>query len=513
MADSNIQGQYSLVAPFLTSFMPSWLSGNTVEQARIASYTLYENLYWNDAGGFRMVVRGDEEFPVYIPTARRIIKTLVRYIGRGWGYSIVGGDSTQQQAAQLAYDTLFKRERFYSLYNQQKRMGLIRGDWVFGLFADPNKPETRRISIVDVHPGKFFPIYKDGDTRSVLGQRIIEPITVGDKTYIRVQRWLKSTHPDHPSYNETAPDYEAPIAHDDTTFETESWDDPAKRKTFQVTTPTELLDGILTLPMYHIKNDAQPGEGYGTSDLKGLERIMFAVNQTATDEDTAIAMAGLGMYTADSSPVDDDGNATDWMIGPKRVVETPQGGKFERVSGVASVEPSQSHADWLQKQAESVFGISDVALGQVDVSVAESGIALALRMGPLLDEANERDQEIRDVLDQFLHDLKQWFLVYEGVNLGDDVTGVVLESVFEEKLPEDKKAQMDRLQQLFLDGVIPMPFYWQALRDLGLELPDDATLTQMFADQQSATDPQGARLAQEANTNTNTTDATSGQLQ
>jgi hypothetical protein len=278
----------------------------------------------------------------------------------------------------------------------------------------------------------------------------------------------------------------------------ENWNDPLKRKVFAVNTALDLLPGMKTLPLYHFANNKDPDNIFGTSDLRGLERIFLDINQTATDESVAVAMAGLGLYVSDSSPVDAEGNLTDWVLGPKRVVETRPGGKFERVSGIASVEPTQGHMDWLQAQAESVLGISDVALGQVDVTLAESGIALAIRMGPLLDAANQRDQEIKDILIQMFHDLKTyWFPIYERINMGDAVTGAIIEPVFGPKLPTNVKENLDRLAQLFLDGVIPIQIYWKKLREYGIDLPEDAELTRMFAESQAMVDPAGARLTEE----------------
>jgi hypothetical protein len=500
MADEALSGQYSVIAPFLAPLVPAWLSGDSENALRLAAYVFYERLYWNDAGGFKLTLRGDEDFPVYVPSARRIINTFNRYVARGLSISITGDDAFVE-AAQLAYDTLFKREKFYSLFKHSKKMGLVRGDWVLGIFANPFKPEGARISIVDIPPSKYFP--ELDSNRKPTGQRIMESVHIGDKDYVRVQRWIRVTNPDHPSYNEETPDYTQPIAYSDITYEQENFNDPEKRKAFKTDIPLTLLDGIITLPLYHFQNDHQTDDTYGSSDLRGLERIFLAINQTATDEDVAIAMAGLGMYVADSTPVDEDGKETDWVLGPKRVVEVPKDGKFERITGVASVEPTQGHMDWLQEQAQSVLGISDVALGQVDTAVAESGIALALRMGPLLDASGDRDEEISDVLIQFLHDLKQWFAIYERINLGDDLTGATIMPTFADKLPTNKKDELDRLAELFLNKVIPVQFYWSELRRLGVDLPKDDDLIRMFAEQTAAgiadPDPEGTRLAAEAN--------------
>ena len=90
----------------------------------------------------------------------------------------------------------------------------------------------------------------------------------------------------------------------------------------------------------------------------------------------------------------------------------------------------------LEKNLFRTTGISDVALGQIDAVSAESGIALQIRMAPLLDAAAEKDLEIDAVMNQMLFDLRAWFQVYESVNL--DNTSVT--STFGEKLPVNRSA-------------------------------------------------------------------------
>jgi hypothetical protein len=134
-------------------------------------------------------------------------------------------------------------------------------------------------------------------------------------------------------------------------------------------------------------------------------------------------------------------------------------------------------------------------------------------MAPLLDAAIERDEEIHDVLIQMFHDLKDWFKVYERVDLGDDLTGAVIEPVFGDKLPKDRAAELTLLSDLFLNKVIPIQIYWSKLRDLGVDLPEDAELTKLFEDASQLmmdnADPAGARLAAEANAAVDTTNVNS----
>jgi hypothetical protein len=150
--------------------------------------------------------------------------------------------------------------------------------------------------------------------------------------------------------------------------------------------------------------------------------------------------------------------------------------------------------EWIQTQAQSIWGINEIALGNVEVSVAESGIALALRMGPLLDAAQERDREIYDVLTNLFFDLRtMYFPVYERMQFPE----VEVLPYFPPKLPEDTAGKLDRLQQLFTDRVMPLSIYWRELRALGMDLPPDEQMRELLALDAEITDPAGARLEAE----------------
>ncbi len=501
----NRRGQFSALLPYIAAFMPTWLPAE--DGMRIAAYRFYNTLYWNDYGEFQLTIRGDEDFPVYVPSARRIINTFSRYSARACKYSVTAGSTGERDEAILQLDTLFRRERFWTMFHAEKKRGSIRGDWVWMISGDASRMGTgRALSISAVDPEKYFVLSNPEDKSDKWGCAIIQLVTIGEKDYVSVQRWLKPAHPEHPNYTPPPTGGESgsagsgelvAIAYESVLLEQENWDDPQKRKIFRVNRPLALLDGITALPLYHIRTNVDDSEPYGVSDLRGIERIFLAINQTATDQDVAIAMAGLGMYVADSSPVDSTGAITNWVLGPKRVVEVPQDGTFQRVTGVSSVEPTISHMDWLQAQSESLFGINDIALGDAEVAVAESGIALALRMGPLLDATADRDREIGDVLTNFFFDLKQWLLIYERVNLP---TAEIL-PVFPDKLPVDIDKRLEQYINLATNGIVDQQWVLEQLQILGVDVDPAEILARMAA--ASATelpsgDEDGDRLGTEA---------------
>jgi len=68
--------QYSTIQPWLGT-PPSWVP--QADQIRIGAYQKYEEIYWSSEEGFEEVIRGDNENPVFMPTARTIVNTIDRY--------------------------------------------------------------------------------------------------------------------------------------------------------------------------------------------------------------------------------------------------------------------------------------------------------------------------------------------------------------------------------------------------------------------------------------------------
>jgi hypothetical protein len=442
---------------FMTS-IPSWL--NEYDAQRLASYNLYDDLYKNSPDMQEATLRGSDDKPIFVPTAKTIIKTLARYVAKNWSLSFAPADPAAEisdddiAVAGAAYNLLFTRERFPSVFASAKRDGLRRGDWLFYIWGDPLKPEGSRISIKAIDPRTYFPMFADDDPDRKIGVRLAEQIVEGSDTVLKVQDFYKWNHPSHPRFG--TPD--AGIAREVKFLELQNWEtEPkiGKTPTGYTPMPLEEIPGIHNLPVYHIRNNEEVGNPFGESDLAGLESVLAGINQAASDQDQALAMAGLGMYETDSgSPVDENDQETDWVLGPKRVVEVAEGKHFKRVSGVQSIEPSLGHINFLREAAYETNGVNDVSLGRVDTAVAESGIALELRMGPLMDAAAEKDLAITDVMNHMLFDLRDWFTTYEGITL--NATAVWNNG---EKIPRDKKAELERHHKLYLDGVLPVEAY------------------------------------------------------
>lgn len=450
----------------------SWLGADDAE--RLAAYQVYESIYRNVPEAFKLVQRGSDQNPIYLPSAKTIIEAKNRYLAKRWTYALDPGKGTDQEREILnfALQNLFRRERIWSKFSTQKRWGLVRGDSVWHIVADPEKPEGRRISVYEVDPASYFPISDDWNPDKIYGVHLVDPVmNAAGKTVIKRQTYRKT---------ETGT-----ITYECSWWETGAWDDrdpdnklkPIASKDMpegQVAVPEEELDSRITaIPVYHIKNSRTPNTPFGTSDLAGLETIIAGVNQRMSDQDLALALEGLGLYWTNSGPpVDEDGNETNWRMGPGWVVEIDPDSTFGRVTGVSSVDASLAHINKLEQAMREASSVPDIAIGSVDVQTAESGIALAFKMGPILAENEEKEQEILAVTDNLLYDLTtMWFPVYEALeNAARPV------SIVDDPLPTNRKAVLEEITtMLTAEPPLISAEYARTLiqEKLGYDFPDE----------------------------------------
>jgi hypothetical protein len=469
---------------------PGWL--NDYDAQRLGAYKTYDDMYHSNPGTYELMIRGSDDLPIYVPTGKNVVNTLARYVGRGFGYAVSQdvGTPEQQELAIESVGTFFKRERVLSMFARGKKELLKFGDLFWYLQADMAKPQGSRLSLKTLDPGLMFEITNANDPDRIVGWDMVEQITVGDATLIQRQRWLKNTSEQHPNFG--TPD--APVWYQKVTMELEGWETD-KPKGLKVEAEFLLPAGIIQLPIYHMKNNEETGNPYGSSELRSLERVIAAINQAVTDEDLALALAGLGVYTTSpGGPVDGAGQATDWILGPGEVVEDPD---FKRVNGVSTVQPSQDHIKYLEAKVDQTAGITDVTRGEVSADVAASGVALAIRMAPTIDAADEKDMAIKDVFDNLLHDLKTWFAVFEQTNfLEAEIT-----TAFGDKLPGNRQSEIQELVMLLEAGLLSKEYVIGVLADkYGMQFPANmlADIQKAKAAEAAAADPYGGRLTEES---------------
>lgn len=454
MTQPGVTTPYSTVAP-LFGALPGWVPAEDAE--RLASYLVYENIYWNSKDTFRVMMRGgDDGRVIYVPTGKVIVETINRFVGGGLTFSVTPGIGTPEQitTANEAFTNLFRREKFKSKYASNKRYGIIRGDWLWHILADDTKPAGERISILAVDPGSWFPIYDPENPDKQVGVHLADQWTdAANKVWVKRLTYRKADN--------------GGITVEEGIFDMKEWWLATTPET--VTIPLKTLPPQITaLPVYHIRNFEEPQNPYGSSELRGLEAVLSAINGTISDEDLALALEGLGVYATDGGgPVDEDGEEEDWVIAPGRVVENAI--NFRRIEGVGSVTPFGDHIDRLWNFAKEGAGANDAAVGKVDVQVAESGIALLMQLAPILAVAAEKDQEIIDVHTQMFYDLKAWFQAYEKVQFMD----VEILPVLGPKIPPNIKGEVEQVTSLVAAKVMSAMTGRKHLSKFGIQFEEN----------------------------------------
>jgi len=497
---------YSTVVPYFGA-LPSWVPPE--DQERIASYQTYEEIYWNNPDSFKLVLRGTNDKAIYIPSAKTIIETAHRYVGTKlkWRPEPTLGTTSDQQNMLVAFNNLFQREAFASKYNSNKRYGLIRGDWVFHITGDDTKEQGTRLSIHAVDAASYFPITEDrlvkgGSSTRIVKVHLAEQFVDTDNLYglgkakqlVRRQTYEK---------------LDTGLIQSSTLIaDPDKWFDDTKAGTLYEVAPFTLDPRITTIPVYAIRNFDEPGNLFGSSEIRGFERLIAAINQSVSDTDLALALDGLGLYaTSSGGPVDADGNDVDWIIGPGRVIENVPA-DFRRVAGVGNIKPAQDHVQLINNFMKEASGTPDAAIGKIDVQVAESGVALALELAPMLAKADEKDTIIVDTLAQMAFGLAtMWFPVYEGQSFGDArLLPVINQS---DKLPINRQAVLTEVTTMMMTDppLLSATTGRQILSvELGIPFADDE-LTRIIQEQaalleaapsgSASADPQGDRLAAE----------------
>lgn len=489
--------QWSNAEPYVT-YKPAFVGG--LDSLRVGAYTLYEQIYWTIPEALKLTSRGTDDNPIYIPSSRSIVETMHRYLAPGFGVICDPslGSDTEKANADLLIKSLFARERMASRFSANKRYGIIRGDWLFRIMADPARPEGSRISILPVDPAGYFEVTSEDDVDTVIGVDIASIVEVDGKELVQKTSYRKTTGTGGPS----------PITVEEGYYEQEKSGLPGKDQgsPVKVTLPMITLPSpIDQIPVYHIQNFDEPGTPWGSAESRGLERLHGAINQSVSDEDLALALEGLGVYYCDGGPPIDEetGLEVPWDIGPARVVEIPTGKAFGRVKGIDSVAPMQDHLRYLHEQLDIAGAVSDVAKGRgFDVQVAESGIALLLRLGPLLARAGEKEQVVTDVMVNMLFDLRKWFAAFEGA--GTSLDNILWIPTYGDKIPQNRSAQFKEIMDML--GIDP-PIVSRAwgrkeLAKIGYEFPDDAQmlaeiLAEKTAISQVESDVTGARVENE----------------
>lgn len=485
---------------------PSWIS-DPLDIQRIQSYQLYEEMYWNVPDVFKVAYRGTNDKPIYIPNGMITVNTINTYTGAKFAVSVTdaatgGGDTPDVIACRQVLADLFRRERFRSKYNGNKRYGIMRGDWLWHVTADPLKPQGSRIRLVAIDPGMYFPLTDENDVDEIIGCHLAVQIVTdaGPRVHRLTYRKASSIVPGAVG-----------IYVEEGVFKLDAWETAAPVNPEVVIRPLQLLPPQITaIPVYHVKNFDEPGNPFGSSELRGFEVLMGRINQTVSDADLALALEGIGVYATDApKPTDDEGNEVGWRLGPGMVAQVPTGSTFNRVQGVGSVGPYTEHYNTITTALRQAAATPDVAVGAVDVQIAQSGIALALQYLPITAKTQEKNDAITDVhTNMFFDIMTMWYAAYEQTTFDN----LRVDAVVGSAVPVDRAERVGELDGMLAAKVIDAQYYRDEMTKLGYVFPSDIA-ARVDAEAQKATDAQAtilgtAQLA--ANANDGGTDGETG---
>jgi hypothetical protein len=475
------------------------------DDARLQSYALYEDFYLNNPDSFELILARCEEGQqkLFIPSSEKIIEAICRYHAIDFSFEL----SQPDDVVQTLMTDLWERENVDVKHTNSKRWGCTRGDSLYQITAEATKDAGQRLSIHDIDPASYFPI-KSESTGKIIGCFLVDTYPHPDpekrELASRRQMYLKEQNQNG--------EFTKKVIYDSRLFELGKWDDRNPRDRVEkskivflstLQEPISLPAPISSIPVYLIPNAPVQNATFGRSELAGIETLVAAINQAMTDEDLALAIKGLGIYTTDApAPKDAAGNPTDWIFGPGRMIERPANTTMEALTGVTSVSPVLDHVNKIDEFMQQGKGIPEIAIGKVDVNVAESGISLQFQLGPILFKGAEKEKVRKSVQDQMFYDIvHQWIPAFEE-HTPD--AALRCRTVYGDPKPKDNAAIFNLHIQVYELGIYPFQKFADAINGLGFGFDLDATDFQKALDEKkklmdasTATDPFAERAATE----------------
>jgi hypothetical protein len=472
--------------PFPTGISPTFLPDEDGERA--STYDSLESMYWSEDASYTLRVIVTEQ-PIYSPNPRIVVDTISHYLLKGLCIKVQDPEKHKQENEDL--EDFLDREMFYPRFHIAKHGGCIRGDFCLHMTADPSKPAGKRVSLTPVHPGKVVRKFDDDDGEHVTEAWIVEPYVDSDDPEANLVRRLHywyveddtSTKTDDPEIHTSAmatamdADISKATAMRLVWSEEEILQDNDKlwgteEEVVQVlNAPAPLPDEINHIPVFWFKNIAMDGQPFGSSDLRGLERVFRGVSQQTTDLNVAMALDGLGQYVTDAPPpTGPNGAELSWTIEPGMVQQVPNGNFFKRVEGVGSVQPMLDTIKYAESKIGDAAGITSVSTGNVQPATASNPMALAVNFLPTLSKIQERDHIGIARLKHVFHMWTQFREAYENKAWPDKLKILV---EIGEKLPQDRTARVNELNNMLDRDVISKQYYREEMTKLGYEFPDD----------------------------------------
>lgn len=480
--------------PFPKSSCETWMPRD--DSSRNSAYEGYNSMYWSEDNAFTLRVLVTEQ-PVYIPLPRIIVDTMAHYLLKGLTIGVQDPEKNKTQQDDL--QDFLDRQQFLAKFHVAKHDGCIRGDYVFHMTANEDLPAGGRISVSSIYAGKVVRKFDDDDGELMTDAWIIEPYQFPetDDRYRNGKDYVRRLHYWYSDRDNDADD--RPHALEEDVDEVPAPDSTEAREGLSAARqvmreldilevneklwtadevvveseiePEPLPDPIDTIPIYWFKNIPTDGQPFGSSDIRGFERNVRGISQEATDLGVGLALDGLGTFVTDASrPVKDDGTEMNWIIEPGMILELQNGTYFKRVEGITSITPALDWVKYSEGKVDEAAGLSSVAVGDVDAQTASNPMALSIKFLPTLAKLQEREAVALGNLRNMFWDWTKWRQAFEGKSWPK---GVKLRIEPGDKLPQDRTARVNELNNMLDRDIISKAYYRQEMSKLGYEFPDD----------------------------------------
>lgn len=455
--------QYGSAEVFLKNYSNLGNIVDPLDNSRLSAYNLYDDFYYNRPETFKVTLRGSSDTEIYLPSTKKIITATARYLAVDFEWKVTGGSA---DAITNLIEKIFVREEISKRHVKGKRSFLTRGDLMWYITADSTKKPSERITLNTIHPSCVFRIEDPSNPMRCIGYHIVDIVDDPRKDGFGNNEGKKIAR------RQTYRKEDGGITSECIGFELGRWDDrvlePDKLKPVWIYMPKKPLPKQITqLPIYHIPNDEPDGSSWGISQVAGVEYIINALNQSITTADLSLVLSGLGVYVTTAAPPNDPANPQKpgkYKLHPGNVVQMSQGDTFDRVSGVSTVQPFTDHIGTLDEWLTHGSGVPDMATGKVDVSIAQSGIALALKMSPIIAENEDKQLGIGGKWDQLGYDLiNAWLPAFEGIN-GD---GAQFKSSFGDPMPKNRETYVAEVIDLYTSDLITLEEVRERLDKIG----------------------------------------------
>ena len=94
---------------------------NVKDQERIQAYDLYENLWINSTVALKLVLRGDDQTAMLVPSGKKIIETTHRFLANNFQFFVdAGGNEGIRELVDTWFQTFWKREAIQSKFTSNK---------------------------------------------------------------------------------------------------------------------------------------------------------------------------------------------------------------------------------------------------------------------------------------------------------------------------------------------------------------------------------------------------------